>query len=684
VLSPTSSPALAQTGSAPAPAPERAATTVSNVDEVALDLIAHDKKGILIPDLKAEDLEVVDGGVSVRIKDLRIADATAPARGATLLFDEMEPGNARTARDAALEILKEAPATGVLFTVLRVDGRLHLLQAPTADRDALKKAVNAATMGPAAEYLAVVGAAEKQMTEDTQGGPNQAKAKQLLATLLASQKMLEDAHTTPSVAGLRAVSEKQEGVPGRKIVVYFSQGLSWNRSAPETLRAIIREANRSRVTIYSVDAHAVDPQESAGLVAAGALVRSSNAGQTGVAPTAPSQSTAQPPAPTTAGGMLGAVVSEQTTRFEAGDFIGNKTPLEAICQLTGGAHEYSSDTRRNARKLVVALGPYYVASFTPPDQASEGRFRPVRVKALKAGVVLEAREGYFVPPRKAVSATAAFETRLLEALAAPKLPAEIPFRSAVLRFGESGDGRLNSLVIETPLRDVDIRSDPAAKAYSFHLVVLGQVRSKAGAVVERFSQDLPRQGALDERDEALREPIAVRHPFNAPSGDYVLETAVLDVNAGKVAAQRANFSIAPAGSGPALSDGILVRRIEPFAGDQDTDHSDPLRCADGKVVPDLSGRISKAASPSLTLFFDIYPDRGSSDKPELKAEVRRNGALLGVVPLAIREDTGRAFIPYLAQLATADLPAGAYRMTVILKQGSRTASQTVSFDLDDK
>jgi hypothetical protein len=380
--------------------------------------------------------------------------------------------------------------------------------------------------------------------------------------------------------------------------------------------------------------------------------------------------------------MLGAVVTEQTTRFETGDSIGNKTPLEAICQSTGGSHEYSSDTRRSVRKIVGALGPYYVASFTPPVQANEGRFRQVKVKALRAGVVLEARAGYFVPPRRAVSLPAAFETRLLEALAGPKLSAEIPFRSAVLRFGEAEDGHVNSVVIEAPLRDLDMRSDPAAKAYSVHLAVLAQVKNKAGAVIERFSQDLPRQGALEEQEAARREVVTVRRHFNAPPGDYVLETAVLDVNSGKMAAKRANFSIAPAGSGPALSDGVLVRRIEPFAGDQDTDKSDPLRCADGKVVPDLSGHISKAASPSLTLFFDIYPDRGSPEKPELKAEVRRNDALLGVVPLTIREDAGRTFIPYLAQLATADLPAGAYRMTVILKQGSRTASQSVSFALD--
>jgi VWFA-related protein len=656
------SPALAQT-----------AAVVSNVDEVALDLVARDRKGNFVADLKPGDLEIVDGGSPVAIKDLRIADASAHPRAVTLLFDDMEPGNARSARDAALEILRDTPATGVSFTVLRVDGRLHLLQGPTGDREALKKAVNAATMGPAAEYLALVAAAEKQLTGDTQAGPNQNAAKLLLAEILASQKTIQDTHFTPSVAGLLAVSQGQQEVPGRKTVVYFSQSLSWNRSDPEVLRSIVKEANRSRVTIYSMDAHAVDPQAGAGLAATGVLARSANVGQTGVAQTA---------SPTSSAPTTDTVFGEQMGRYEASEIVSGKSPLEAICEATGGSHEYGGDTRRSARKIVGALGPYYEASFTPSAQASEGRFRPVKVRALRAGVVLEAREGYFVPPRRIVPLPPAFETRLMEALAAPKLPAEMPFRSALLQFGESGDGRVNSIVLETPLRDADLRSDPAAKAWSVHLAVVAQVRNKAGAVVERFSQDLPRQGALDQQAAARRDAVTVQRHFSAPPGDYVLESAVLDVNGGKIAAQRANFTIAPASSGPALSDAVVVRRIEPFAGDQDSDQSNPLRCADGKVVPDLSGHVSKAASPSLTLFFDLYPDRKSPEKLLLMAEVRRGDALMGIVPLIVPEDSERTSIPYLAELATADLPPGAYRMTVILKQGSQTASQSVSFALD--
>src|ERR1035441_4427744 len=123
--------APAQTGSAPAVAPNPVAKV--NVDEVSVDMVVHDKSGKDIPDLKSEELEVLDGSSRVRINDLRRAGA-APgsdrSHSVTLVFDQLDAGNAKSARDAALSLLKAIRESEIAFTVLRVDSRLHLLQAP--------------------------------------------------------------------------------------------------------------------------------------------------------------------------------------------------------------------------------------------------------------------------------------------------------------------------------------------------------------------------------------------------------------------------------------------------------------------------------------------------------------------------------------------------------------------------
>lgn len=646
-------------------------SVVSNVDEVALDVEAYDKKGNPVPDLKPGDIEVTDGRTAVHLKDLRLVSEPSRAQPLVLLFDEMEPGNAKSARDAALEILKAAPAD-TSFMVLRIQGRLYLMQSPTSDRDALTKAVNAATVatGPAAAAQAT--AAETALQQDMNGGPHVQESSEIMKMLVDSQNATADPHMTPSVAGLLAVCRGEGGTPGRKTLIYFSQSLAWNVSAPESLHNIVEAANRSRVTIDSIDAHPIDPHASSEMLATSALATQAGAGHTGFGGGSGSST------PTGNVGPAGMAdqVAEQNGRFENEDPSVSKAPLESICRQTGGVHEYSGNARRSTRRIVDNLSSWYVASYTIPGEAEQGRFRPVFVKSLRPGVVLTARSGYFVPPRASHPAIA-FEPRLLAALAAPNPPQDLKLRSALLRFGGT-----SALVLAAPLSDAEIRTDAAAKTWSAHLVFLGQLKDKSGKVVDSFSEDVPKQGAVEGKDKASHETITVHRHFSIPAGDYVLEAAVLDVNSEKTGVQRADVSIPAAGAGPGLSDIVLARRVDPWAGDEDVDRASPLRCSDGRVVPNLAAHVSKTADPTLTLFFQVYPQRGASVAPTLKAEVRRDGGLIGTVPLKLGPTEGKEFVPYLAQLGTSSLQPGAYTMTVILEQGGEQAKQSVSFTLE--
>jgi VWFA-related protein len=651
--------ALAQGG--PAQTVAAGAVTTANVDEVSLDLVVHDKSGKFVPDLQPGELEITDGGSPVRIKDLRRVNAgpgADPAHAVTLLFDQMDPGNARSAQTAALTIVKATHESGIPFAVFFVDMRLHLMQAPTPDPEALRKAIDAATIAPNDVAAAQNAAAEKALTEDTRGGPRQAIAKRLLAMMLDSQKTAENPHIPPSVACLLALSRGQQDVPGRKTVVYFSQSLRWDAGDPESLRDIADAANRTHVSIYSVDAHAIDTD-----VAAALQATSMRSGARGM------QDYNQ--------------ASEQMGRLGQGkNGFSNTDPLEAICQNTGGLHAATGE-RGNMRKVAEDLMSYYVASFAPAAQTEDGRFRPIQVRALRSGLTIEARAGYFALPRPAAAVTPAFENVLLQALAAPKLAADLPFRTAGLRFGDTDHADSDAVVVEVPLSGVEIHSDAATKTYTAHVAILAELKDKTGAVVEKFSEDLPRQGTLDEQGKANGDVIDMRRHFSASPGNYVLETAAMDVNSGKVGAQRTELAIPELARGVSLSDIVVARRIDSFQNDADTDSASPLRCADGRVIPNLSGYVSRAAAPNVTLFFDIHPDAGSGESLELKAEVRRDGLLIGTVPLRISQNAGHGTIPYLAQLHTATLRAGAYSFTAILKQGAETSSRSVAFTLGE-
>src|SRR5258708_27111444 len=140
----------------------------------------------------------------------------------------------------------------------------------------------------------------------------------MLSTLEESQRIVQGQHTSSSVAALLALARSQRRIPGRKVVIYFAQGLHVDSSAGEMLATIIGTASRSGVSIYTIDTNALSEQTSQGLVTAMALGNSVNMGASRVV--AP-QAASGPPPPSNIGdnmttpGMK-SMASSQVDRLE--------------------------------------------------------------------------------------------------------------------------------------------------------------------------------------------------------------------------------------------------------------------------------------------------------------------------------------------------------------------------------
>jgi hypothetical protein len=363
---------------------------------------------------------------------------------------------------------------------------------------------------------------------------------------------------------------------------------------------------------------------------------------------------------TDAAGTL-AEANEFAGRMIAGEGTGNPQTLEGICVTTGGTHMYAlgGDSRTRARGIADDLTSYYLATWISPSSDDTNRKIPIRVQPIRKGVIVQSRYAARVGDYEKGSAV---ESRLVEALAAPQLPAGLPFNAAVVRFGSTLDNDVDSVLVQVPL---DASSPPAGK-----LSVLAQLRDKSGAVVQKFSADIPSRG---------QDLLSFRRQFSAPPGEYLLETAAMDGRAGKIGAQRSNVVIPPVAKGLALGDVLVVQRFDP-AGSSTV--SDPLACAEGIAVPNLSGHISKATSPKISLFFRLSTDTSSGEAPALSAELRRDGAPIGTVPLKLTVDPKRPAIPYVLALGAEKLRPGQYQITVILTQGAQTVSQSTAFRLE--
>ena len=510
------------------PAPQKNAipTIVSNADEVTLDLVVRDQKNKPVLDLKPEDIAVADSGSAVKLSDLRLV--SGGDHPITLLFDPLDTSGATNARNVARKILKLIPADGFSFSVLTVAGRLHLLQEFTADRAAIDKAVNSATAVEDLGKVADIALPEKELISVAHtgsllsgakaGASDRQGAQVMLASLQESQRIMLEQHTQPSLAGLLALARTQRQIHGRKVIIYFTEGLPSDASAKDMLSTIAGAANRASVSIYVIDKTAVDTKVMEGMSSAIAMGSLATYNTQNPLPTGPAALYPRPYGP----GMI-PMYHDQVNRFEIEETNVSKNPVAQLAANTGGAYIFSQDNlKKPMQQLIEDMTTYYEASYVPPPQEYDGKFRPVAVQSLRKGLKIHSRAGYFAVPPDAGSGIRPFEAPLLKLLSESPLPMDIKFHSTVLRLGDLPTGNENVFVMEVPIDELETRDDPNANLYSLHVSIVSQIKNKAGEVIEHFSEDVPRHGSLESKESAQSELITMQRHFTAEPGKYVM------------------------------------------------------------------------------------------------------------------------------------------------------------------
>ncbi len=526
--------------------PAPAQTTVVNVNEVSLNLVVRNKQGKLVSDLKPEDIAVTDGGTAVKISTLKLVSGDSGEHLLTMVFDRLGLAGGHNAREIAGKILKMVPQSGFSICVMKAGGRLMLYHDFTSDRQDLADAISLATDDEKSVDGKSAEVAEKRLIAIAQTGSDESGTKAtpaerssaqiVLASLQESQRVSQELHTQPGLSGLLALARTEQKMPGRKTIIYFVQGLQSEATTETRLRDIVGAANRAGVSIYVVDATALTAQADESMVAMMAIGSSKSAmimaPPQGVVLASQGLSTPQPPP------GLKPMVSNQYDRYETADPNANRSPLIAFAESTGGAYvPPGADMKKPLRRMIEDMTTYYEAAYVPPIDEYDGLFRAIDVKALREGLRISSRAGYFALPPDSGRTIRPFEAPLLKVLAETQLPTDVSFHASVLRLGDLPSGNQNTLVVQVPVSTVETRNDPNSNLYSLHVTLVAQIKDKSGAVIEHFAEDVPRHGALSSKDSQPTYITMQRH-FTAEPGQYVLEAAVLDQNNGKSGAQR--------------------------------------------------------------------------------------------------------------------------------------------------
>jgi VWFA-related protein len=670
---------------------QKTPSIVVRADEVNVDMVVHNKKNEAVLDLKPADIAITDSGSAVTLSNLHLVAAQSGAQHQiTMVFGRLEPSASKNARDIAAKILKMVPAKQFSFSVLKIEGRLRLFQDSTSDAGVVSKAVEAATEiregNSSSEDAAAV--PEKNLIAAAQTGTDssgkrvsageRSAARVMLAALEESQKIVQDQHCRPWLAGLLALARTQHKIAGRKVVIYFEQAAQLDSDARDMLLNIAGEANRSGVSIYTVDANAVDEQAGEGLIASMAIATAApninaNASANSSMPTG---TTAQPQLPA---GMI-AQIGNTLSQLQVEGLSGYKSPLAQLAESTGGSYITASDRlKKPLLRMIEDMTTYYEASYVPPIREYDGKFRPIAITPLRKGLKIHSRTGYFALPPDTGSGIRPFEAPLLKLLTESQLPTDLKFQSAILRLGDLPVGNENALVVEVPVATLDTRDDPNSNLYSLHVSIMAQIKNKAGEVIEHFSEDVPRRGSLDSKGSAQTELITMQRHFTADPGEYTLEAVVLDRNNEKAGAQRLDFEIPNQATGLALSDLTLVQRLVPMP--QEMDAVEPLRYGSSKVIPSISSRVPHGAK-EISVFFVVHPDPTSAELPTLEMEVLKSNETIAQVPLHLLKATGPGSIPYLASIQASSLSAGDYEIIEKVSQGGNTTERSLSFRIE--
>jgi VWFA-related protein len=693
------------------PAPQRSGAVNAGVTAVLVDVVVRDRRGQPVRDLKPSDFQVTEDGVPQSIGSFSPVfdgtgtappspaqpSGTAPAAAVgspaptdsgptvtALVFDRLSPEARRLAVDAAQGYLGQEQDTPTYTGIFGIDlgltpyapftrnGRV-LRQAlgriasrasasfnnPEAQERKANADLQAATASAAAEGArAAGGGAGTSSAMGTAAGD--AKLAQMESRMLQQFDVMErDEQGYSSTNGLFAIIGALRGLPGRKSLVLFSEGIAIPPGVQRLFLGVIDAANRANVSIYTIDA--------AGLraVSEQARIRDqvNQAGRRGIE-----------------SGYAGNTGSDAplTQELEKNEDVLRQDPQNGLGQLalaTGGLFfDNTNNLRRAFDRIEEDLSNYYLIGYTPTNDKYDGRFRTIDVKVNRPGVTIAARKGYFAVRDSGGLPVNAWEASAFGALEQKPVPNAFPVRMAALLFPEPNRPGLAPVIVDFATESITFQAAADGKSYTSDVAVVVRLLNAQNQIVRKMSQHYEINGPMADLERAKHgEVLFYREPELAP-GVYTLEAVVHDAPSGKSSVRFSTLEITKQDPGRLrMSSLLLVKRGEKLA-EKDRKPDNPLLVNDTLLYPNLGEPVSKA-SKEVGFYFCAYPVQGGP-APDSTLEILQNGSAVARVPLALSRADALGRIQQVGRLPLAQLAPGTYELRAIVKQGNEQTART--------
>ena len=694
-------------------------------NEVRLDVVVKDKKGRPIKDLKSTDFEVLEDGVPQKVESFRFVTREAPASasetkdnnspGATptttttpgkrsaptvtaLVFDRLSPEARALAKKAGLAYAEEGMASGGFTGVFGIDQSMRTIQNFTDDPQLVKDAVERATGTAISTFTSGAprmrdnterstalsqqiqssssGAAAAGAAQDSAGaaaaGADVAQASIAQALLEMENQMLDhyerlerDQQGFATINSLLAVISPMQNLPGRKTIIFFSEGLKLPPSIAQKFPTVINAANRANVSIYSIDAAGLRTE--AGTTEA-ARELNSIAGASMAQQGRGSERGSSGPF------LRGLERNEDLLRFDS------RSGLGLLSDQTGGflIHD-TNDLVSGMRRIDDDMNGYYFLTYVPQNKEYDGRFRRISVKVARSNVEVQSRQGYYAVESAGGLPMLDYE---IAAIAAARNWKSSPKESAVLSGAlayPAGKDGLTLILAEAPMTAFKFGSSSDNKNYNTDFSIVALVRDQAQRIVQKLSHHYTLSGPIQSLEDAKKGSVLFYREAQVPAGTYQVQVIAHDASTGAVNVSSTPLQIhAIDESKPRLSSVAVLKRAERLTPEEQK-RDQPLRFGELLVYPNLGERIDRSTAKQLAYFFTAWPPKGATKPLQLKLEILQNNRSVGSTSGELPAPDERGQIKYAGSFGIDKFPPGVFELKITVSDGQNSVTRSTTF-----
>jgi VWFA-related protein len=618
------------------------------------------------------------------------------------VFDRLSADARNTAQKAAMTYVERGHVEGDVVGVFAIDLALRTVQPFTTDpsliRLGLQRAASQANTSFSGDrertrqIVDIVSAGESTSSGATSSAPqgpgasasgsgisgaasagamNQAIGRIQVGMLRTFEALERDQQGFASTNGLLSVVNGLKSLPGRKTVVFFSEGLAIPANVQEQFRSVINSANRANVSVYAMDA-------------GGLRTHSMNAETRDEMRQATERRLRQ--IESGRDDANDGIMSRQLERNEDLLRLNPESSLGRLANETGGFLIHDTNDAASAfRRMEEDMRFHYLIGYSPSNESYDGRFRAIAVKVSRPGVQVQTRQGYYAVRAADSAPLRSFEAPAIAQFDRKPAPHAFPVDAVALSFPTAKKPGLVPVLVRVPGQTVtyelDKQDKSGQKLHRAELTVVARIKDESGREVDRLSQHYPLSAAEASLDAARRGDILFYREADLGPGRYTIDVVAYDVRSQKASVSTAALEVSPPQAGrPRLSSIVLVGRAEKASSSESTGDN-PLFYGDTIIYPNMGEPFRKSAN--LGFFFTVYGVPEGTALPRATIEVYKGDQPAGRVTADLPAADANGRIQYAGALPLQGFAAGSYRLKVTALTGTTSDSRQAAFTVTE-